>query len=186
MLRAEKLCQSVSMSGPSAMANPIAPKIAAISSDVRLIGWISPRDLGRGGRVASIRSVASLPSSAAASRSARRASSAAVSASFSRFTAAPRSRRASGAIFPRSFSSAVTVPLRPSSATRTASQARRSVAAAREASASALRADRSSTAVSRGRPEPFSRFPQNSRRHRTRSQPGPCGRDRYWPPSARR
>ena len=51
MLRAEKLCQSVSMSGPSAMANPIAPKIAAISSDVRLIGWISPRDLGRGGRV---------------------------------------------------------------------------------------------------------------------------------------
>ena len=50
------------------------------------------------------------------------------SASFSWFSAAPRSRRCSGGALPRSFSSAVSLPFLPSTPTRTASQARRSAA----------------------------------------------------------
>ena len=96
MLRAEKLSQSLSMSGPSAISKPMAPKMAAISSMVRLIGWIRPAGAGRGGRVTSRRSAARRASSAAASSAARRASMAAASSSFSAFSAAPRVRRSSG------------------------------------------------------------------------------------------
>ena len=52
----------------------MAPKIAAISSMVRLIGWIRPAGRGRGGRVGSMRSCARRASRSAASSSALRAS----------------------------------------------------------------------------------------------------------------
>ncbi len=145
MFSAPKLNQSLSTSGPSASVQPMAPKIAAISSMVRAIGWIRPVSRGRGGRVGSIVSRARRSSSAAASSSALRASrSPPVSASFNWFSAAPRSRRCSGGVLPRSRSRPVSEPLRPSTAMRTASQARKSVAAASAASVSFLRASRSS------------------------------------------
>ena len=49
MLSAPKLCQSLSMSGPSATAKPMAPKIAVSSSTVRLIGWMPPASAPAGG-----------------------------------------------------------------------------------------------------------------------------------------
>ena len=55
MFSAPKFIQSDSTSGPSAIAQPMAPKIAAISSMVRLIGWIRPVSRGRGGSVGSSR-----------------------------------------------------------------------------------------------------------------------------------
>ena len=78
MFSAPKFIQSDSTSGPSAMVQPMAPKIAAISSMVRLIGWIRPVSRGRGGRVGSSRSAARRASSAASSSADRRASIAAV------------------------------------------------------------------------------------------------------------
>ena len=50
MFSAPKFIQSDSTSGPSAISQPMAPKMAAISSMVRLIGWIRPVSRGRGGR----------------------------------------------------------------------------------------------------------------------------------------
>ena len=50
MFSAPKFSQSDSTSGPSAISQPMAPKMAAISSMVRLIGWIRPVSRGRGGR----------------------------------------------------------------------------------------------------------------------------------------
>ncbi len=58
------------MSGPSATAKPISPKMATISSMVWLIGWMRPSASGRGGRVTSTRSLASRASSAASASSA--------------------------------------------------------------------------------------------------------------------
>ncbi len=144
MFSAPKFIQSDSTSGPSAIAQPMAPKMAAISSMVRLIGWIRPVSRGRGGRVGSSVSFARRASSSAFSSSARRASIRVVRVSLSRFSAAPRSRRCSGGVLPRSRSSPVRRPFRPSVATRTASQARRSGAAARAASVSRSRSERSS------------------------------------------
>ena len=45
MFSAVKLCQSSSMSGPSATAKPISPRMAITSSMVWLTGWIAPRRL---------------------------------------------------------------------------------------------------------------------------------------------
>ncbi len=113
MFNAPKLNQSVSTSGPSTTVQPMAPKIAAISSMVREIGWIRPLSLGRGGRVGSIRSDSRRASSAASSSAIFRLSIADVSASFRRFNAAPRSFRCSGGVLPRSRSMPVRVPLTP-------------------------------------------------------------------------
>ena len=114
MLSAPKLCQSLSMSGPSATANPIAPKIAMISSVVRLTGWIDPTSPAAGGSVTSSRSAASLAASSALSSTARRASMDAANSSRSAFSAAPRARRSSGASLPSSLSSPVSAPDFPS------------------------------------------------------------------------
>ena len=70
MLSAPKFIQSDSTSGPSAIVQPMAPKIAAISSMVRLIGWIRPVSRGRGGSVGSRRSAARRASSSAFSSAA--------------------------------------------------------------------------------------------------------------------
>ena len=98
---------------PFGDGKPIAPKIAAISSIVRLIGWISPRDRGRGGSVGSSRSAASRPPAppppapCAVPRSPPSARPSARSAPH-RARAAARAPSC-----PRSFSRPVTVPFLP-------------------------------------------------------------------------
>ena len=70
MLSAVKLCQSSSMSGPSAQVKPISPKMAASSSITWPIGCSVPSvqvaNSGRAGRLTSTFSLLSLAASAAA------------------------------------------------------------------------------------------------------------------------
>src|SRR3990167_7201755 len=143
MLRAVKLCQSSSMSGPSAQVKPISPKIAATSSIPWPIGCNVPWPSGRAGRLTSIFSEASLAASAEAPSVPLRASSAASISPFSSLTLAPNSLRCSGAIPPRVFIRPVTLPFLPSTATRAASSAARSAASCTAPSASLRMVERS-------------------------------------------
>ena len=99
----------------------MAPKIAAISSMVRLSGWMAPKGSGRGGCVTSIRSAASLAVRAASSSTARRAEIASVICVFSRLIPAPAAFLASGSMPPSDFNSIVTEPFLPRRDTRRAS-----------------------------------------------------------------
>ena len=98
-----KLCQSVSMSGPSTTEKPMSPKIALTSSIVWLIGWMRPIGVERAGSETSIRSSARRASSSASSSAALRASMAPAISSFRLLSARPASRRASGSIPPSDF-----------------------------------------------------------------------------------
>src|SRR5476649_2658995 len=148
MLRAVKLCQSSSMSGPSAQVKPISPKIAATSSITWPIGcsvpWPAWPKSGRTGRLTSIFSETSLAASAEAPSMLLRASRAASISPLSWFTRAPNSRRSSGASAPSVFIRPVTLPFLPSADTRTASSAPRSAAVSTAASASLRMVERSS------------------------------------------
>ena len=75
-----KLRSSVSMSGPSATANPMSAKIVVSSSQTWLSGWMRPASAGasRSGSVTSMVSEASRASSAADFKTSRRAAKAAV------------------------------------------------------------------------------------------------------------
>src|SRR5229473_1748429 len=144
MLRAVKLCQSSSMSGPSAQVKPISPKMAASSSITWPIGCKVPRPSGRAGRLTSTFSDASLAASAEAPSAPLRASSAASISPLSWLTRAPNSLRCSGASPPRVFIRPVTLPFFPSAATRATSRAARSAACCTAPSASLRIVERSS------------------------------------------
>src|SRR5260221_7604641 len=136
MLSAVKLCQSSSMSGPSAQVKPISPKMAPTSSITWPIGCRLPWPSGRVGRLTSTRSEASRASSAEVSSAVRRASSTLSISAMSSFSRAPKALRSSGDIPPSVFISLVTWPFLPSTPTRTASRAARSAAACTAPSAS--------------------------------------------------
>src|SRR5262245_55223986 len=123
------------MSGPSAIAKPRSPKIAAISSITWLIGWMRPRSAGDclTGSVTSTFSAASRAVIAASRSSALRAPSASVTRFFSPLMAGPFTCRSSGVIEPSVFRSSDTEPFLPSAETRTASIACSSGAAAMSA-----------------------------------------------------
>src|SRR5476649_1272141 len=148
MLRALKLCQSSSMSGPSAQVKPISPKIAATSSITWPIGCKVPWPSGRAGRETSIFSDTSLAARAALPSVLLRASRAASISPLSWFTSAPNARRCSGARPPRVFIRPVTLPFLPRAATRTASRAARSAALPTASSASLRMVERSSISLS--------------------------------------
>src|SRR5882672_11092138 len=147
MLRAVKLCQSSSMSGPSAQLKPISPKMAASSSITWPIGCSVPSvqvaNSGRAGRLTSTFSLLSLAASAVALRALLRVSSAASISPLSWLTCAPNSRRWSGDMPPRVFISPVTLPFLPRAATRAASRAARSAACSTATSASLRMVERS-------------------------------------------
>src|SRR4030095_12904564 len=147
MLRAVKLCQSSSMSGPSAQVKPISPKMAASSSITWPIGckvpWVQVANSGRAGRLTSTFSLLSLAASAAALSWVLRASSAASISPLSWFTSAPNARRWSGDMPPSVFISPVTLPFLPRAATRAASRAARSAACSTATSASLRMVERS-------------------------------------------
>ena len=131
-LSAVKLYQSVSMSGPSAMVNPMSEKIAVISSQTWLMGWMRPvAVVGRvTGRVMSRRSLSSRASSAFARKSLPLASISPPTSFLSPLIAGPALFRSSGAMVPSDASNAETEPFLPSADTRTASSAASSAAAA--------------------------------------------------------
>src|SRR5262245_404916 len=144
MLSAVKLCQSSSMSGPSAQLKPISPKMAASSSITWPIGCKVPCASGLGGRLTSTFSLPSLVASAAALSADLRASSAVSISPLSSLTRAPNSRRSAGARLPRVFIRPVMLPFLPRAATRAASSAARSAACSTAPSASLRIVERSS------------------------------------------
>ena len=121
ILSAVKLCQSSSISGPSATANPISAKISANSSMTWLTGCTVPRGASGAGSVISTRSLASRRFRSAVSRSAFLPASADVMLSRSPLMMGPWVCRSSGDMLPMVFSSAETLPCLPSAAIRTAS-----------------------------------------------------------------
>src|SRR5690606_30953558 len=140
-LSAVKLCQSVSISGPSAMEKPMSEKMAVISSQTWLTGWMRPAAVGGAGsgRVTSRRSAARRAASASAPSSPERASTAVAISVLRPLMAGPAVLRSSGGMLPSEASSAETDPFLPRAATRTASSAAASPAAAMAASRSARR-----------------------------------------------
>src|SRR5689334_4716683 len=118
MFSASKLCQSSSISGPSATTKPPPRKICSMRRRERVTGCSPPRLWPRPGNVTSTVSLASCAASCSPSSAARRASSAAVSASLASLIFAPASLRASGSIAPSDLSCAVISPFLPSRRTR--------------------------------------------------------------------
>src|SRR5216684_119854 len=127
-----KLYASVSMSGPSATANPMSAKIAVSSSFTCVNGCTRPTSAGgsRTGRVTSTVSVLSRASSACALSSSLRAAIAVLTSSFSPWMSGPCCLRSSGLIVPSLFSNSEIAPFLPSAETRTLSSAASSAAAA--------------------------------------------------------
>ena len=125
MLSLVKLRSSVSMSGPSATAKPMSPKISATSSNTWLTGWMRPSCSGpsRTGSVTSAFSVARRAVSAPRSSSALRASSASLTRALSPLTAWPKALRWSAGSVPSLAISSGTRPFLPSAAMRTRSMA---------------------------------------------------------------
>ena len=123
----------------------MSAKIAVISSNTWLIGWMRPASIAarRSGRLMSSASRSSRASSASAFSAARRAASASFASSFSALIAAPALRRSSGDIAPSVASRAEIVPFLPSAATRAASSAASSLAAAIAARVCSRREERS-------------------------------------------
>ena len=118
MLSAVKLCQSSSISGPSATAKPRSAKISASSSITWLTGWTVPLGISWAGSDRSIVSVASLRSSSAVSSADLRSAIADVTCSRKAWIFGASAARDSGSIEPSDFNCWVMLPDLPSTATR--------------------------------------------------------------------
>jgi hypothetical protein len=137
LFSAVKLVQSFSISGPSATAKPIEPKISSMRRQVRLTGCRPPRPRPRPGSVTSSASSARRASSFACARAPRRSSSAASMLSLAALIAWPAALRSSAESLPSDFSSPVSSPALPRKRALAFSSAAGSPAAANSARARA-------------------------------------------------